>query len=131
MADGMKTPGSMLPDKGLAPFEGLPVISAGMEIPGASGGLRDALSVEPREFHHEAECYVVFQLRVRKVRFDPIKDVDALQRVHVMDIVSAAFVSHELVADELERQQLKLEEARRGPTLPGMAPGESGEPQGE
>ena len=49
------------------------MVSAGIEIPSAGGGLHDALRVQPRQLHLGDEVYVVLHLRTKKVRFDPVK----------------------------------------------------------
>jgi hypothetical protein len=110
----------------LSKFERHDVLSAGMEIPGAAGGLREPLKLDPVEMHLEAECYVVMRLRTTKIRFDPIKDSDgALTRVHVMEVVEAAFVDGDIVEEQLaetrrrigERKKLE-DEAKGTPQLP-------------
>ena len=98
----------------LSQFEGNDVSKAGIEIPGAGGGLRDALDIEPRELHHTQEVYVVLHLATKKIRFDPIKDSDgALMRVHVMDVLNATFVDRDLVNKQLTEQRQRVELAKR------------------
>jgi hypothetical protein len=107
-------------------FEKHDVLSAGMEIPGAAGGLREPLKLDPIELALEESCFVVMQLKVNKVRFDPVKDADGgLTRVHVMEVVEAAFVDKDVVGEQLEEtrrrivERKKLEDDAKGtPQLP-------------
>jgi hypothetical protein len=102
----------------LTSFEGKQVATVGIEIPGAGGGLHDALEVDPVEFHLGDECSVLLHCRTVKVRFDPIKDEDTLNRVHVMRVVNATIVDPESVRGHLERQRKRIEEAKGIQELP-------------
>lgn len=102
----------MTDDDKLQPFEGKLVLNSAVEIPNAAGGLREPMQFEPRELHHDEEVYVVLRSKVRKVRFDPIKDTDALTRVAVLDVVEGMFVDADLVAKHLAEQRARLAEAR-------------------
>ena len=64
-------------------FEGKEVLSSGIEIPNAAGGLRAALRIHPQEFHHGERRWVVLEVVVGKVRFDPVPKTSGLERVHV------------------------------------------------
>jgi hypothetical protein len=68
----------------LDPFEGQPVLSVGMEIPGAAGGLRESMKLDPVQLHKGERVYVVLETTVDKIRFDPVKDSDGWKRVHVL-----------------------------------------------
>lgn len=100
-------------ERGLSDFEGTPVIRAGMEIPGAAGGLREPLSADPIELHIDDDVFAVFHLRVAKVRFDPIKDSDDLTRVHVTEVVNATLVDGDLVGEQLAEQAKRVAAAKR------------------
>lgn len=97
-------------------FEGLPVVEAGIEIPGAAGGLREAMRIDPQTFHKGEQTFVVLECKVGKVRFDPI-DADYLdgpqRRVHVFTVTNATMVDGDLVrvqlADQAERIKLAKE----------------------
>lgn len=96
----------------LTPFENRPVIAVGIEIPGAGGGLRDALTVDPREYHYGETVFVVIEGVVGKIRFDPVKGAgEAVRRVHVLDVESAAPVERETVEHLLAEQAKRIEEA--------------------
>jgi hypothetical protein len=95
-------------------FEKHEVLSAGMEIPGAAGGLREPLKLDPVELPLEGRCYVVMELVVTKIRFDPVKDSDgALTRVHVMSVEKAAFVDGDVVTEQLAETQRRIVERRK------------------
>lgn len=98
----------------LQSFEGRPVRSVGIEIPSAAGGLREAMKIEPQEFHHGERVFVVLECDVAKVRFDPLgDDTDDLRRVHVFAAESAVIVDEDLVRTQLDEQAAKIEEAKR------------------
>jgi len=101
-----------VPTKKLAPFEGRDVISAGIEIPDASGGLKEPLKAEPVELGLNQEVFVVMRLAVRKVRFDEVKDTDALTRTHIMRTVEATFIDGDTVMQALDEQRFRIERAR-------------------
>lgn len=96
---------------GLQPFDDHDVIASGIEMPGASGGLNKALAVDMLELHHGDRGTVVIEFEVVKVRFDRIKDTEALQRVHVLRVDNAAIVPADLVDELLEQQRLRVEKA--------------------
>lgn len=99
----------------LEPFEGLPVVEAGIEIPGAAGGLREAMKIDPSTFHKGEQVFVVLECRVGKVRIDPI-DMDYLdgpqRRVHVFVVTNATMVDGDLVRNQLTDQAEKIRLAR-------------------
>lgn len=101
----------------LTPFEGRPVISVGLESPGAAGGLRDALTVDPVEFSHDQLVAVILIGPVAKIRFEEVKDTDGLRRVHVMQVDEAAIIDpaavEGLLADQREKVQAAIIEAER------------------
>lgn len=101
--------------RALSSFEGLAVVGCSIELPSAAGGLREALRVDPVEFHHGDEFHVTFKCKVRKVRFDPVDkdEPDSDQhRVHVADVVQATLVDEELVRDALSSQADRIAQAK-------------------
>ncbi len=74
-----------IPARILTSFENRMVTRAKVEIPGAAGGLREALDFDPIELCHDQEVMIVMRARVKKVRFDEIKESDCLARVHVLE----------------------------------------------
>jgi hypothetical protein len=98
----------------LTAFEAHDVLSVGIEIPGAAGGLRDPLKLDPVEMALESTCVVILKLSVSKVRFDPIKDTDGgLTRVHVMNVVEAAFADEGAVESILAETRRRVEEQKK------------------
>lgn len=99
----------------LTDFEGLPVRQVGIEVPGVAGGLRDAIKIDPQEFHQGDEGYLTLRWKVGKVRFEPIDKEDPAgdqRRVHVFNVLSAAIVDGEQpAATALEDQKRRIEEA--------------------
>jgi glucokinase len=99
----------------LSSFDGLDVLRATIAVTGAGDGLSEAMKVDPQEFHHGEELYVVLKCEVAKVRFDPIKDTDALIRVHILKAGDATIVDKALVgplvAEQAERIRLAKEAA--------------------
>lgn len=102
----------------LQQFEDHQVFASGIEMPGAGGGLNAALRVDEMELHHGDTVTIVIEAQVVKVRFDPIKDVDGLQRVHVLRVENAAQIDSTLVDEVLEKQRIRVEEAAGVKRLP-------------
>ncbi|MGH9095130.1 MAG: hypothetical protein ACRDXE_08210 [Acidimicrobiales bacterium] len=98
----------------LTPFEDRDVTRSSIEIPGAAGGLQEALTVEPVEIHHGDERYLVMKVVCTKVRFDPIKDSDALARVQILKPVEgmSTFIGAEYVEKMVLEQKEKIDRLR-------------------
>lgn len=109
----------------MSDFEGHDVIAYGIEMPGASGGLNKALRIDKLVLHHGQTVRVVIEAEVVKVRHDIVKDTDALERTHVLKVQNAAVVGEELVAEILDAQRKRNEEAQGIHALP--FPEEEGE----
>lgn len=117
MAEQLTTPLEKI--EALTPFEGRPVIATAIEIPGAGGGLRDALTIDPAEYHYGDTVFVVIEGKVGKLRFDPIKDAgEGVKRVHVLDTQAATIAERETVERLLEEQARRIEEAKGLQRLP-------------
>lgn len=99
------------PKKKLAKFEGKEVHSSTVAITNAGDGLSKAMKVEPVELHHAQTVWVVLECEVAKVRFDPVKDTDGLQRVHVLRAGRSTLIDGDLVRAALDEQQEKIDEA--------------------
>lgn len=115
---------------GLSSFEGHEVLASGVEMPGASGGLHKALVVNDLELQHGDEGALILWYRVAKVRFDPVKDTQALERVHVLAVTNATPIDEASVADALDAQRVRQEERQGVTRLPYEGDGES-EGEGE
>lgn len=99
----------------LTPFEGQDVRRASIEIPNAAGGLRDAMKIDPQEFHQGEEIYIVLKCVVQKVRFEPIDKADPSgdqNRVHVFNAEEATFVDADLVAEHVAAQTERIARAK-------------------
>lgn len=99
----------------LEPFEGLPVVSAGIEIPGAAGGLRDAMKVEPRAWHQGDRCYVLLECDVAKVRHDPIEQGEyngPQRRVHILNALGGTIMEPDLAKPAIDAQHERITKAR-------------------
>lgn len=121
---------------GLSKFEGREVMNVTAAIRNTGDGLSDAMNVDLVELHHGEKVYVVLECDVEKLRFDPIKDTNALNRVHMMKAVSATIVDEELVREALDEQQRRIDEANGVHALPfggegGEGDGEDGEQEGD
>lgn len=92
----------------LSPFDGQDVISSTIAVTKAGDGLSAALSVDPQEWHLGQRVYVVLETTVGKVQFVPIKDTDALRRVHVLVTEGATIVDAAVVKAQLDAQADKI-----------------------
>ncbi len=100
---------------GLSDFEGKRVDQVGIEIPGAAGGLRDAVKIEPQEFAHGDTVYVAMECTVVKVRHEPIDKDDpsgAQRRVHVFGVDGATIVGEDVVRSHIDNQRERIRRAR-------------------
>lgn len=88
----------------LSPFDGRDVLRSTIAITKAGDGLSEAMKIAPQEFHHGERVFVVLETTVGKVRFDPIKDTEALSRVHVLEAGLSTIVSEALVREVLDSQ---------------------------
>lgn len=115
---------------GLSKFEGKDVASVKAAIRNTGDGLSQSMSTDKVELHHGARVYVVLECLVDKVRFDPIKDSEQLDRVHMMKALDATIVDDELVADLMEAQVERNEQAQGVHKLPGMGAHGEGDDEG-
>jgi hypothetical protein len=114
--DGLALAAALADTSALEPFGGRPVTQTGLEIANAAGGLQKALAVEPREFDHGDEAFVVLKVDCRKVRFDEVDPDDeaaGLRRVHVFHADEAAFMDGDVVQKVLAEQKERIEKAIR------------------
>lgn len=113
----------------LTKFEGHAVRQVGIEIPGAAGGLREALKIDPQEFRQGTTVYVVLECPVVKVRHEPIDGTDPggdQRRVHIFGTSGAAIVDRELVEEALAEQKRRIESAKMAETGEGPLPFDGG-----
>lgn len=115
-----------MPDSALTPFENRPVTRSRIEIPGAAGGLRDAMEFDAREIAHEEELYVLLRVKCTKIRFDEIKDSDCLARVHSLAPVDGSagmFMPDEVVEKYLSEHREIMDRERKRKTGQEPIPG--------
>lgn len=96
----------------LTPFEGDDVLSAGVEIRNAAGGLNEAMKIDAAEWHKDDEVVVALRCSVTKIRFEPIKDTDGWRRVHILDASTAAVIDSDVVEKLLSAQAEKIRRAK-------------------
>lgn len=116
---------------GLSKFETREVASVKAAIRNTGDGLSQSMSTDKVELHHGERVYVVLECLVDKVRFDPIKDSEQLDRVHMMKALDATIVDGELVADLMEAQVERNEKAQGVHKLPGMGTHADGDDEGD
>lgn len=97
----------------LGTFEGADVLSVGIEIPSAAGGLRDSVKIDPFVMHRGEEHLILLRCTVGKIRFDPVKDTKGVMRVHVLDTMEAAIVEGDVYDAALAAEREKIEKARQ------------------
>lgn len=96
----------------LGDFDGKDVLRTTIAVTSAGDGLSEALKVDPKLMHLDEKVYVVLECVVAKVRFEPIKDTDAVSRVHVLKAGNATLVDPDLVADQLKQQAERIQLAK-------------------
>lgn len=111
---------------GFAPFGDRDVIESAIEMPGAGGGFHAALAVDNLELEHHDRVTIAVEVDVRKVRFDLVdpndEDCEELTRVHVLKVINAAVIDRKVVAEALQAQRRKVEEAKGNQELPFADP---------
>lgn len=103
---------SALNATGLGEFEGALILSTGIEIPNAAGGLRESLKIDPLIMHKDDERLVLLRTTVGKIRFDPIKDSEGVTRIHVLTTTEATIVEGDVFEQALKLQAEKIQLAR-------------------
>jgi len=106
---------SPAPEFQLPAFENQLVVGAGIEIPGAAGGLRDAMEIEPRVLHQGDRIYVLLECEVAKTRHDPIdkKTFDGpLRRVSVLHTRAGTIMDPEVAKPAVDAQKDRIQKAK-------------------
>lgn len=120
-ARAKKTPLGADPDPtDLGTFEGADVLMSTIAVKNAGDGLSKAMVVERRKFHKGERVYVVLECEVTDVAFKPVKDTDGVNRAHSFAAQAATVVDKSLVAEHMEAQKVRIEEAAGISRLPGM-----------
>jgi hypothetical protein len=102
----------------LSAVNGMQIVSSGFTMPGASGGLNKALTVNDMELDPHETITLAVNARVKQLNFPPVKDTDGYQRVHVLEVLGVAVVDEETVAGAIQAQALKVEQAAGVTRLP-------------
>jgi len=110
----------------LGDFEGIPVVGAGVEVRNASGGLNDALGIDPVVMQKGDMAIVVLRVDVTDVHFPDVKGEEGTCiRAHVMRATDAAIVTDEALSkkilkvlndqrEKIVEDQRKKAEAKKG-----------------
>lgn len=99
----------------LTPFEGKDVRQSGVEMPGAAGGLKAAMKVDPQEFHQGDKVWIAIEGTIAKVRFEPIDKEDPggdQRRVHVVAVEGATFVDEAVVGEQIRIMNERIERTK-------------------
>jgi hypothetical protein len=102
----------------LGTFDSKDVLSTSIKITNAGDGLSKAMAVDPQLMALHEKVYVVLECEVSRVQFQDIKDVDGVLRIHTLKAGTATVVDADMVADVLEAQVARLEEAAGVTRLP-------------
>ena len=85
-------------------FEDRDVVQASMRITRAGDGLSTALRIALVEYHPGAKVYVLLECEVGRISYEPIKDTDALRRVHTLVAGVGTIVDGEWALDAIAKQ---------------------------
>lgn len=93
-------------------FDGRDVIATSVAVTNAGDGLSQSLAVDPREIHIGDTGVIALEYVCTKVGFVEVKDTDCLNRVATLKAGAATLIDRSVVAEVLDAQALKLEQAR-------------------
>lgn len=96
----------------LTPFEGRDVLQTTLRVTRTGDGLSDAMAIEPQEWHVGDRVALVIDAVVAKVIHEPIKDTEALVRVHVCAAEAALPVERKVVQKVLDAHARALAESK-------------------
>jgi hypothetical protein len=97
----------------LSKFDGKDVVRTTISVSNAGDGLSEALAIDPQEFHHGDEVFVVIHGEIDLVSHRPLKDAPTLLiREHRLKAGTSTIVDGALVADVLAAQREKIAEAK-------------------
>lgn len=106
----------------LGEFEGRDVLQIAVEVTNAGDGLSKSMAVLPLTLDLGDEGYIVLKYEVAKIRFEEVKDTDALKRVQVLRASAATLVDDEVIPivekliDEQAARVQAAEDAIKGQT---------------
>ena len=102
----------------LGDFEGKPVLVTSVAVTNAGDGLSAALGVDPQILHQGDRGAILLEFEVSKVRFEPVKDTNGLNRVHILKASTGTLLDLDEVRDKLDAQRRRIEEAEGTLQLP-------------
>lgn len=118
----MTAANALAPTAHLTAFDGKDVLRTTIAVTNAGDGLSDAMAIDPIEMHLGDTVFLVIEAEVAKIRFDPIKDTNALSRVHVLRAGTGTIMDSDVVkkaiADQAEKIRLANEAAQGIQGLP-------------
>lgn len=103
----------------LPTFEGDAITELGMSIPGAGGGFREPLAMDPSLVALMAPVtkgdviYVVLELVKANVHMDPAKGGEGWKRVDIFDVNGVAVVDGDLVSEVINDQRSRVDAAKQ------------------
>ena len=102
----------------LSPYGGRDVITSGIVAPNMAGGLRKAFSVDRLELPIGSKGAMVLEFEVTGHQHKEVKDTEALELVNVVLVTGAAMIERETVAEVLDLQKERSEQAAGITRLP-------------
>lgn len=93
-------------------YEHRDVLQTTVQVTHAGDGLSEAMELEPTVLHHGQTVFLVLECEVSKISYPPIKDTDALARLHTLRAGRATIVDKDLVVNALNDQHLRIVAAR-------------------
>lgn len=113
----------------LGAFEGRDLVGIKVRITNAGDGLSKAMQIEPQVLHVGDRVFVVLEAEVDDVRMKRVKDLDVLERIQTLKAGTVTLVDEALVAEVLEAQRIKIQQAAGVERLdfgdPGTGDGDS------
>lgn len=97
-------------------YEGRDVVQSAIELPGAAGGLRRALEIDPILWRQGERAFLLFEVDTKKIRYEPItiekEDTGKNRRVHIFGVEAATVVDEEFARDHINamREKIRLAE---------------------
>lgn len=97
----------------LKKYENREVVATTIKITRAGDGLSAALEIDPAELHHDETVYIALKCNVADVQYPRLKKGSKqLVRKHILETVEAVIVNGQIVAEALEAQRIKVEQAQ-------------------
>jgi hypothetical protein len=88
------------------------VLQAALRVVRAGDGLSESMTISPVEYHVGEDVTIVLKGTIKRVSYEPIKDTDALRRVHTLSASFGMVIDEQLVHGVLEKQRQRIEEAK-------------------